>query len=211
MIRSLHLRRLPAFTLVELLLVVGIMILMIGLIAPAASQMLRGSYISQSGDMVGDQLALARQAAMSSNRRVQVRFYDLPRTTVTGSNVYYGVQSFRMEESGVATALTKLQTLNTNVIFLADVAHSPIIAAPAPTVSGTVQLPAYGNKLCGYVGFQFLPDGSTDLSSTPPSGANGWFVTLVDGSRKVPANGVPVNFYTLRVEPLNGHTRVFRP
>ena len=203
-------RRQRAFTLVEMLAVMGIIIVLLALIVPAATQIMRGSNLTQSGESIGDQLVLARQLAMSNNRRVQVRFYSLPTTAAATTTNFCAMQTFRVEDSGLTAALTKLQALHTGVIFASDnTPHSTLLVPPSTatlSVSGSDKLPAYWNKACKYVGFQFLPDGSTDLDPTV-----NWFITVVDANKAVPATGSPTNFYTVRVDPVGGHVQSFRP
>lgn len=217
----MKLRRFRAFTLVELLVVMAIMVLLIAIVGPTAIQMLRGSNITQSGEMVGDQLVLARQTALTKNRPVEVRFYELPVASADRTRNYAAMQSFRVEENGAKTPLTKLQTLSSRVIFATDAEgtsltslHSTVINPPKRvfTVSGTEKLPAYPKEAsCKYVGFQFLPNGSADLDPTGATEAGGWFLTLTEANIKMPANGIPKNFYTLRIDPLSGRVRLFRP
>ncbi len=62
------------FSLLELIVV----ILIIGIIAafavPATSTILRGSQLTQSSQIIVDQISLARQHALTKNRQVEVRF-----------------------------------------------------------------------------------------------------------------------------------------
>lgn len=211
-------RRSSAFTLVEMLAVMGVIIVMLAVVVPAIGHALRGSNLTQSGEIVGDQLVLARQTATTSNRTVQVRFYQLPISSVnngTGENTknYGAMQILRMEENGVATPITKIEALRQGVIFAPSSKHSTLITPPSGllSVSGKDKLPAYGNQDCAYVGFQFLPNGSTDLDPTVAASVGGWYLTLVEANLPVPADKAPTNFYTLRVEPLDGSVRLFRP
>ncbi len=204
-----------AFTLVEMLVVMGIMVVLLALLAPAATTILSSSNLTQSGNKVSDQFVLARQMAIASNRRVQVRFYNLPVATVNGTTSYCAMQIFKVEENGTTTPLNKLQRLNNGIIFVTDSGNtvSPRSTLLGTTVSlnGTTTLAAYGNQACPYVGFQFLPDGSTDLDPTANSAAGGWLLTMVEGNKLVPATGPPVNFCTVRVDPINGRVQTFRP
>ena len=218
-----------AFTLVEMLAVMAIMVIMLVLVVPVAGKLLRGSNLMQSGELVSDQLALARQSAIASNRTVQVRFYQLPIPSATGATNFCAMQTFRIEQSSQpasssssgspapivqVTPLTKLQALHTNVMFADDATHSTLLVPPSTavlSVNGTTKLPAYGNQSCPYVGFQYLPDGSTDLDPTVNSSNGGWFITLVNTDTAVPSVGRPTNFYALRVDPINGRVVAFRP
>lgn len=210
-------RRAPAaFTLVELLTVMAVMIILVGLIVPAVGPLLRGTSMTQAGEMVGDQFVLARQNATTTNRPVEVRFYELPVTSASKALNYCAMQSFRLEESGKTTALTKLQPLRTGVVFAGDSQHSSILAPPnglLPSVKGKETLPAFPNngQQCNYVGFRFLPNGSTDLDPTAAASGGGWFITLVEANKLVPTDKPPTNYYTLAVGPLDGSVRLFRP
>src|SRR5438128_1445985 len=73
-----------AFTLIELLVVVGIMVVIMAFALPAVNSVLRGSQITQTGQMVCDQLALARQAALSKNHPIEVRFYQFGEPEIPG-------------------------------------------------------------------------------------------------------------------------------
>jgi uncharacterized protein (TIGR02596 family) len=214
-----------AFTLVEMLAVVGVISVILVLAVPAADQVLGGSNLTQSGQLVNDQLTLARQAAISSNRRVQVRFYQLPVASAGNSISFCAMQVFRVDDpinQGSAgttpaalriTALTKLQTLHTGVIFANDGTHSTLLVPSGSavlSVTGSTNIPAYRNQLCPYVGFQYLPDGSTDLDPTANATQGGWFITLVPANRVIPS-GQPANFCTLRVDPIGGRVQSFRP
>lgn len=210
-----------AFTLVEMLTVMAVMTILITLVAPAATSILRGNNLTQSGEMVSDQIVLARQAALTGNRPVQVRFYQLPVPSADNSGFNYcAIQCFRTEQNGKVTPLTKLQALRTNVVFAPDFKHSTILAPPTSvaTIIGKEKLPSYSigsysSQEWNYVGFQFLSNGSTDLDPTNQEvvGAGGWFITMVEANVKMPTDRPPTNFYTLRVEPLDGHVRLFRP
>jgi len=53
--------------------------------------------------------------------------------------------------------------------------------------------------------FHFKSDGSTDLTSTTNS------LSLVLQNEKAGPNGLPANFQTTSINPLNGAVRSFRP
>lgn len=206
-----------AFTLVEMLVVMAVIAVLIALVAPVTVGLLRGHLVTQSGEMVTDQLILARQAALTNSRVVEMRFYQLPKPGAAAGSptTYCGVQAVLHEESGRLRPLGKVELLRTGIVFAADGTHSTLLTPPSPataTVSGTDYVPGFGvNQKFAYVGFSFLPNGSTDLDPTAASGSGGWFATLVDSNKPLPTGGVPADFYTLRVEPLDGHVQTFRP
>ena len=206
----------------ELLVVLAIISVMLGLVVPAANTMLRGSQMTQGSQMVNDQLELARQTALSTNRTVEVRFYQFadPQTPgeTTGSpstGKYRALQLFEIQESGSAVALGKVQIVPPSIIIDSGATLSSIIgsgsASPAvPTLSGTqtVPIPRVGTQY-NSVAFRFLPDGSTNLS---PTSGNQWFVTLHNLTDGDPVKPVPPpNYYTVQVDATNGHIKNFRP
>src|SRR4051794_35822389 len=60
------------FSLIELLAVMGIIALIVGFTIPAVTTMMRGSQLTQGSQLLGDQIALARQLALSENRSIEV-------------------------------------------------------------------------------------------------------------------------------------------
>ena len=199
------LRGRPGFTLVEMLAVMAIIVIMITLVTPAAVQILRGNNLTQTGEMVGDQISLARQAALASSRPVQVRFYQLPVPSAGTPLNYAAMQSFRLEENGQVTALTKLQPLRSNVIFASGSALSTLLTPTSPavlSVNGTDKLAAYGSQDCKYVGFQFLPNGGTDLD---PVAVGGRFITMIEATPGLAAGAAcriaPLKSFTVDTQP----------
>lgn len=192
-----------AFSLVELLLVVGIVAIILAFLVPAADQALRGSTLAQSGQMVGDQIASARQLAIARNRPVFVRFYKLSGQGVNGEEAYCAVQSMEQREDGTLHPLSKVNRLHENVQISDSATYSTLIANARDTGSDTIS-----GQNANYAGFRFLPDGSTDLDPTTPEG---WFLTLVGRAPSGPQGETPKNFYTIRINPHTGQTRVFRP
>ncbi len=59
-----------------------------------------------------------------------------------------------------------------------------------------------------YLSFRFLPDGSADLKQ---SGIAVWFVTIhsrTEGDRMIK---VPSNYFTVQIDPYNGHMYDYHP
>jgi uncharacterized protein (TIGR02596 family) len=214
--------------LVELLVVVAVITVVASFAIPATNTILWGSQLTQGAQMLSDQLELARQTALSTDRTIQVRFYQYGDPQIPGqqasqpsSGHYCALQIFQVLDSGSFVAIGKLQRLPQSVIIDSGATLSSIIglaqqvsqSSPSAAIpasdSGSdlkTSIPVIGLSYnCVY--FNFLPDGSTNFSSfTTP-----WFLTvhkLQDGD---PCTSPPANFSTLQIDATNGHIRTFRP
>lgn len=190
-----------AFSLVELLVVIVILGILLALSAPALVSPLRGSKVNQAGQTIGDQMALARQEALTRNREMQVRFYRIG----TGQDAgWRAVQIWRIETtpSGDITEIpvSRMQRLPDGIVIADDPALSPLLKAD-PLVSGTAKV---AGEEVTYSGFRFLPTGGTDSAVSATN--NFLTVQLIDEK-----NSPPNNFYTLQVHPLTGKVNVYRP
>jgi uncharacterized protein (TIGR02596 family) len=108
--------RRSAFSLVELLIVVAIIGIIAGFGVPAVQGVLRGSALTQASSQLTDNLALARQHAISRNRTVEVRFYrfgdpEVPGETASdpSSGSFRALQYFEVNETGVSVPIGKYQ------------------------------------------------------------------------------------------------------
>jgi len=185
-----------AFTLIELLVVVAIVLVLATLAMPAFNSIAVGSNLNRSGQLVGDQIALARLNAVTGNREVQVRLYNMTNGITKG---WRGIQVWRVEQT--ASGPTNIPSGRLMVFpegIVMDPDKSPLLAAD-PNVAGTVTLPSHGTVT--YSGFRFRPNGSTDSSIS----ASNNYLTLQQ------ANTSPSNYYTVQINPITGKTTIFRP
>jgi len=213
-----------AFTLIELLLVITIIIILTALVTPAMDSLLRPLQLTKGAQLLDGQLSLARQIALTRNHSVEVRFYqfgdpEIPgeQPSNPGTGRYRAMQIFEVQESGTAVALDKVQRIPPAVVIDSGAALSSIIgsaqASPGiPTATDgavlNIPLPQVGMHYKA-VSFRFLPSGSTNLPST--SGAP-WFLTLHNLSDGDPSTKTPpANFFTLQIDANNGHIKTFRP
>ncbi len=209
------------FTLLELMIVAGIMVLLSALAVPTAGKLMGASRLSQAAQLLVNELSLARQQAITRNCEVEIRLYQFADPDVPGETQfrptmgkYRALQSFNILESGSAAALGKIHRLATSVVMDSGALSSIIAlsgASPAVPTYTTgdalgLSIPKVGtqyNAVC----FRFLPDGSARLK--PQTGR--WFLTLHGSDAGDGLASPPPNFFTLQINALNGHIQTFRP
>lgn len=154
--------------------------------------------------MVLDEMHLARQRAISRNRRVEVRFY---RYEENGLDRFRSLQSFELDEVGAATPVGKVKPLSGSVVIDSGPALSSLLGNIKDWSDRDRKLPISGagtNYRCSAV--RFLPDGSADLSP----GAL-WFLTIHNAVEGDALSEPPANFVCLQIDTFNGQIRAFRP
>jgi len=205
------------FTLVELLVVLAIVGILVALGLPAFSRMVTASNLSAGGRSLVDQLNLARQTAMAKNSQVEFRLYKLPEASLPATaapSQYRAFQSFVLTKGGTETnAVARAAFLPKSIIFLSSPSASSLLPENPATSPALVSGEQTGARFNGYqpsaydyMVFHFNPDGSTDLDPT----AN-WYVSLAFEKAPLGAEGVPTDFITVQIDPINGRVRSFRP
>lgn len=210
----------PAFTLIELLLVMVVISILMSIAAPAVSSMMRGSKLTQSGQLVSDQFGYARQTALSKGRPVEVRFYrfvDLD-AQENPPGKYRALQLFEVLEDGTYVPLTRVFTFaGSSIIMDSGSTLSTLIgnasgtSTPPTRSTGSAlkyEIPRVGLNYEA-AAFRFQPDGSTNL--TRQSASTQWCVTLHDVSKGDNLTTPPPNFVTLQIKSLNGKVKIWRP
>ena len=205
------------FSLVELLVVLGIVAILGALTVPAITTGLRGSALSQGAQKVTNEFAVARQMALTRNRTTEVRFYQVAKAGLNGESAgspatgkYRAMQSFVFDSSGNATPLDKVQWLPESIIIDAGSTLSTLLGttlAKSWTVGDPqIALPTVGTAYNARA-LQFLPDGATNLN---PIGQQ-WFLTLHSLSFGDNLGALPKNFFILQIDAVNGHVQNYRP
>jgi uncharacterized protein (TIGR02596 family) len=207
-----------AFTLVELLVVLTIVAIVSALVIPSVGPMMSSYNLNQAGSMVSDELSFARQAALTRNADVEVRFYQTGTTAKATDLQFRAFRSFLANSTAPtqAVALDKLSYLPGNVIIssTADPANSPSTFSPlldytnhsTVLTTGTDTLP--NGTSATYVSFLFRATGGTNLVPV----ATLWYVTVCpENAKTVTTTGLPGNYVTVQVDPVIGQVRTFRP
>ena len=160
-------RRTPAFTLIELMVVVALMAVLMAIAIPAISTLSKAGGINSGGRMVADLLTVARAEALNQRTRVQVRV--VTKWTTGGSEdpsaAYRKISIWKLDSDKLArtprpadlfTQVSKWETLPAGIII--DPHEDPTTATPpyifepssSPRNPGTYFLnSAWGNRIDG--------------------------------------------------------------
>jgi uncharacterized protein (TIGR02596 family) len=192
--------RKSAFSLVELLVVVAIVGIMAAIAVPAFSSISAASGITRAGQLVGDQIILARQEATTRNRDVEVRFINM---TNGASSGYMALQLWLIDETGTnKLPLSKIIKLPEGTIISSEPSLSRLLTEDNTDTSGSTN---FGAATCSYKGFRIRANGSPSSFIT----ANNNFLTVVLAreTNQTP----PANYYSLSVNPITSKVKIYRP
>lgn len=201
-----------AFSLIELLVVIAILALLATFLGPAAKSIAMGNATVQASQMVTSQIAIARQAAITKNNPVELRFYKMADPSLPGESLsdqkswkVRALQVFEVKPDGTLSALSKMQKLPDSAIIDSDERWSSILKSENEQ-QATVSLPGV-NMSYIYYPIRFRPDGSTGLSFA----GGKWFVTIHDRKLGDEVDSLPANYATIQIDPIQGSTKLFRP
>lgn len=209
----------PAFSLIELLVVMAIIALLFSFVVPAGNSMMAASRLTDGLSRVEGTLINARQVAIAHNHTVEVRFYqygdpEVPgeQATVPSSGRYRALQAFEYLDSGAASPIGKMERLPTGIAFDAGSTLSSLLArtqtksfTAASGLDPQVSLPRGVGTNYNCAAYQVTPSGMTTLTM-----AN-WFVTL---HRETDGDNLPApkgNYATVQVDPISGNVKHYRP
>lgn len=196
----MHSHKRSAFSLVELLIVITIIGIIGTFAVPAIKSMLKGASLNTGASLLVDEVALARQHALTKSRIVEFRFYRFGDPEVPGEKVesaatgyFRAFQFFELTDSGIMKPAGKFKRLPDTIVMNSGVGSFNTYTATSLSsllgeglkfnpgyVYSSITTPLDANidpelprgvKLnYQYVAFRFLPDGTTSLSITGRSG-----------------------------------------
>lgn len=205
----------PAFTLVELLVVMAIMIILLALVLPATTSLMRSMNIGRAASMITDEMNFARQTALARNRDVEVRLYAFPSALNNGIKQFRAIRTLLADgtDATKSVPLSRIKYLPDPIIISKQSAFSTLLDYGNSSRSGLVHtnetVPSAGSV--EYVSFLFRANGGTSLKPLSPPTGN-WYLTLyAENAPTDGANNLPKNYFTAQIDPVTGRVRSYRP
>lgn len=193
------------YSLVEMVVVSGIVVLLFSLAAPSVLDLLKSMRMSHAASMVQECLTQGQAMATSLNRDVEVRFYRTGGALFSGETSGHGIQLFKIGEvSNLKERMVQMlpvgveERLPVSVQISLNDAFTSLWKLPAKVEEGQ-------NGIREYVAFRYRPDGSTDLPEDQK-----WSLSLVPHPADV-SSSLPANFAVFMIDPVTGHISSFRP
>ena len=212
-----------AFSLIELLIVLGVVGLLLAFAAPNLFSLINASTLTGEGTLLENQLTLAQQEAVAKSSDVEIRFFKLADASAAQiEERYRAYQLFQYNREGDMEPISAFFRVRAPAAFHLDL--STLLQPGKATGDdkkygfespreGQYEAPAGagGSKvMTDYISFRFRPDGSTDLPFRSGDARDTWYITLVQGEGAIESS-MPDNYVCLQVNPYNGSVSQYRP
>lgn len=213
-----------AFSLIEMMVVLGVVGLLLAFAAPNLFSLLTSSTLSGEGTVLRNQFTFAQQIAVSKSSDVEVRFFKYADASAAQLDERFrAYQLYQFNREGDMVPISTFFRIRTPVAVHEDT--TTILNTSASSGSkndrkygfiapydGMSDAPVgEGGAVvsCPYVAFRFRPDGSTDLPFRT-SQDDTWYLTLVQGEGALDQSE-PDNYVCLQINSYNGQVTEFRP
>jgi uncharacterized protein (TIGR02596 family) len=193
-------------SLLELLVVIGIMGLLVAVTLPSLSGTQNSLKIHNATSAVTDQLRLARQLAVARSKPITVVVFQTQPAEgmrwagiqLAGENVM-NLYSDDDEASVGLVVAGRPVVLPAPMQFHGNAANSSLLSLP-----NNPRLVGLSPSVYSAKAFTFFPDGSTSLDPTRV-----WTLTIAAESEE--GKSVPDNFASIIVDPVSGRFRTYQP
>jgi uncharacterized protein (TIGR02596 family) len=189
------------FSLIEILLVVGIIGILLAISVPAFSSLMSSNNLAQGGQILADQINLARQVASAKNQAIEIRLIRLGGDSARG---YHAVQLWGTDTAAAPLAVSRLIRLPQNIVVSQD--RTALSMALEHSSSGTMPASNGATGDASYVSFQIRPSGVV----TPPIAMDDFYFTVVN-AQYAEATTLPDNYVTVQINPQTGTALIYRP
>jgi uncharacterized protein (TIGR02596 family) len=197
------------FTIIELLLVVGVIAIVISLIVPAVQGFLQSQRLTAATSTLLGDLGEAQQLAQTLSRAVEIRIYSYQDTSRPGTTpTYHAYQVFERLPGGVMVPRRQPTQLDTGIIVASDPRFTTLFKLGEKTPTPQDPVLPQADRNYKYISVQFIPGGSVSL---PRGATDRWCLTLVNESNYLQPAVLPANFSTIQIDPHNGSLRLLRP
>lgn len=189
------------FTLVELLVVVVIIVLL-GAALAASPGLWRAKGLTTAGNQVMEDMAFARELAVSGNEPTEIWFLR-----PTGGTLFTGTQIYTIDQNGVWSPYGGVHRLPANIGADSGTTLSSLFAAgnkKSWSSQAQASIPGYGLTYDAYA-MRFMPDGSV------ASATQNYFVTLHDVALGNQLTTLPANYAVINVDYVTGAVSLYRP
>ena len=192
-----------AFSLLELLVVMSIMVLLLTLLVPSINGVMESGRLTQAATMLSNQFSIGHLKAIGENRPITLRFIRKD-----AASSFDRIQLLATGTQGNLLAVDRVNTLPIGIAVAQSAALSSLLDSTLnpekAATSSDPSLPGLGTSY-RYIQFSFRPRGSLDLDITKK-----WFATVVYLRNDQPS-GIPANCITLQIDPVNGNFVTYQP
>lgn len=232
--RHCSVARSNAFTLVETLVVVSIIVLILALTGPSLLGTMQASKLTSAGGSMVGFFSEAQQLAVTLNTPVEVRFFRYKVAPDTFES-YRSYQMFKVSTPSIVSGATvtfeelfepigQVFRLPEGVLIPQDNELSPLLSGDGfPDTTASKPNGYSGVADAKYVAIRFMTDGTCRRVTSVSTGTNtigslvfqtlnqSYFTLAANIGRQMNLAALPKNFFTIQIDPFNGKTRSYRP
>ena len=190
-----------AFSLVELLTVLVIMIV-IGTLVASSPTLWRATNVTVAGNQVMEDLAFARELAVSGNEPTEVWFLR-----PSGGTLFGATQIYTVDQDGVWSPYGGVHHLPANIGIDSGTTLSSLFTASNQKVwtsQAQAAITGYGTSYDAWA-IRFMPDGSIARAT------QNMFLTLHDVSLGNQLTTLPANYSLINIDYVTGAVTLYRP
>ncbi|XHR30630.1 MAG: Verru_Chthon cassette protein D [Chthoniobacteraceae bacterium] len=189
-----------AFSLVEVLVVMMLMGIMLALVVPSVSSMLGSNNLTQAGQLIVDQVGLARQIASTRNCTVEIRLIALPNLSPNGFS------AMQLWAAPAASGTNDMVPVDRLVTLPQGTTISPDATKLSKLLSVTTATKTMSTGV-RYTAFQIRASGNVTPAATSMSDM---YLTVIP-TRFADATTLPANYVIVQINSNAGTTLVYRP